>query len=102
MFDTQAKSLADLVVSQAALIARLEERIDSTENLRILRFNTPPPLIITTTQPFADAVRRPKPCLLYLEKFDRSELSFFPQFKGLLRAKLEIDGEAIRQEKERV
>jgi hypothetical protein len=102
MFDAQAKSLADLAASQAASIARLEERIDSTESLRTLRFNTPPPLTTTAIQLTTDTVRKPKLCLLHPEKFDGNELSFFLQFEGLLRAKLEIDREAIRQEKEKV
>jgi hypothetical protein len=102
MFETQARSLADLAASQAASLARLEERIDVTENLRTPRFNTPPPSTTTATQPLTDVVRKPKPCLPHPEKFDGSELSFFPQFEGLLRAKLEIDGGAIGQEKEKV
>jgi len=50
----------------------------------------------------ATIVRKPKLCLLHIEKFDGKDLNFFPQFEGLLRAKLEIDGEAIGGEKERV
>ncbi len=103
MFDAQARSLADLAASQAASMARLEERINSAESTP--RINTPPPpttTTTTTTQLPTDAVRRPKPCLPHPEQFDGSDLSFFPQFEGLLRAKLEIDGPAIGQEKEQV
>jgi hypothetical protein len=60
-------------------------------------------ITITTTRIVSeDIIRKLKPCLPHLEKFDGSELSFFPQFEGLLKVKLEIDGPVIGQEKERV
>lgn len=99
----QNQQIQALSAAQTNTLARLEERLTSVEENRQ---RTPPPLhapapaetsLNTTT-----VVRKPKPCLPHPEKFDGADLSFFPQFEGLLRAKLEIDGNAIGQEKEKV
>ena len=50
----------------------------------------------TTQVPQEANVQRLKPRLLHVEKFDGSNLALYPQFKGLLRVKLEVDGPAIR------
>ena len=42
-----------------------------------------------------------KPRLPNPGKFDGTDLALYPQFEGLLRAKLEIDATAIGGEKER-
>jgi hypothetical protein len=47
-------------------------------------------------------VKRPRHKMDDPEKFDGIDLSLYPQFEGLLYAKLEIDSEAIGNEKEKV
>jgi hypothetical protein len=47
-------------------------------------------------------VKRPRHKMDDPEKFDGTDLSLYPQFEGLLYAKLEIDSEAIGNEKEKV
>lgn len=46
--------------------------------------------------------KKPKHSLTHPDKFTGDDESTFPQFRGLLKAKLEIDGRAIGTEKERV
>lgn len=53
-------------------------------------------------QPDALIAKKPKHSLTHPDKFTGDDESAFPQFKGLLEAKLEIDGQAIGTEKERV
>jgi hypothetical protein len=48
------------------------------------------------------AVRKPKPSLPNPEKFDGENLTLYPQFEGILKAKLQIDGPAIGGEVEQV
>jgi hypothetical protein len=50
-----------------------------------------------TSQP-TDLVRRPKPSLNDPERYDHSDKSLYPQFAGLLRAKIKHDGLAIGSE----
>ena len=87
-------------------MARFESRMALYKDLYREAIKTPPPPDRETSPIQVDlyeqVVRKPKPCLPNPEKFDGSELGFFPQFEGLLRAKLEIDGPSIGQEKERV
>lgn len=45
---------------------------------------------------------RIKPHLPNIDKFDAHDLSMYPQFEGLLKAKLEIDGNSIGGEREQV
>ena len=105
-FERQAQQIAALSDLQTSSMARLESRIALYEDHRQETQRTTPPPRRTPSPIQVDLpqsiVRKPKPCLPHPEKFDGSELSFFPQFEGLLRAKLEIDGQAIGQEKERV
>jgi hypothetical protein len=54
-----------------------------------------------TPRPFN--IKRPRPKLSDdHEKFDGEDLSLYPQFRGKLEAKVEIDAEAIGTEKDRV
>lgn len=47
---------------------------------------------------FTDPVRRPKPSLNDPERYDHTDKSLYPQFAGLLRAKIKHDGLAIGSE----
>ncbi|RAL68294.1 hypothetical protein DID88_007024 [Monilinia fructigena] len=81
--EQQAQQMMNLTLQQAETIARLESRMALYETSRQ---ETPTsPEIPIATPPMLD-----------------NALTYFPQFEGLLRAKLEIDGPAIGQEKERV
>ena len=55
---------------------------------------------IPTSQP-TDLVQRPKPSLNDPERYDHSDKSLYPQFAGLLRAKIKHDGLAISSEEKR-
>ncbi|RAL58005.1 hypothetical protein DID88_007023 [Monilinia fructigena] len=99
--EQQAQQMMNLTLQQAETIARLESRMALYETSR-QETPTSPEIPIATPPMLDNAVRKPKPSLPHPEKFDGSELTYFPQFEGLLRAKLEIDGPAIGQEKERV
>jgi hypothetical protein len=66
---------------------------------------TPAPTLIAPAaegNKSSDDIKKPKPSLPHPDQFDGSKLSYFPQFETLLRAKIEIDGPAIGQERERV
>ncbi len=103
-FDAQAEQITNMSAAHAAAVARLEERIASYEDLRAEA--TTPPASIQPPPLHTDETniepRRTKPRLPNPEKFDGTDLSLFPQFEGSLRAKLQIDGGAIGQEKEQV
>ncbi|KAH8768073.1 hypothetical protein BGZ57DRAFT_479544 [Hyaloscypha finlandica] len=51
---------------------------------------------------FTEPERRVKPRLPDPERYDGVDSSLYPQFKGMLRAKLEIDGNAIGSKQEKV
>jgi hypothetical protein len=102
-FAAQSQQLAELAAQQANTMANLATRIDSIDERTMTpnpsRIQTPPPLHIPSQ---TLAIKRPKHCLPNPDKFDGEDATLYPQFEGLLRAKLEIDGEAIGGEKERV
>jgi hypothetical protein len=102
-FEAQGRQLAELAAQHASTMASLAGRIDDIEERR----NTlPVPPAVHTPQdttreatpdlPTTTKQRMPKP-----EKFDGTDLALYPQFEGILRAKLEIDATAIGNEKER-
>jgi hypothetical protein len=62
--------------------------------------NTPANADRTTTQ--ASDTKRPRAKLPDTEKFTSDDLSLYPQFEGKLLAKLEIDKNAIGEEKDRI
>jgi hypothetical protein len=103
-FAAQSRQLAELAAQQASSMATLANRISQIEerpttqdeNLQIPTY-TPAP-----TPELADIVRRPKPRLPNPDKFDGKDKALYPQFEGLLRAKLQIDGPAIGGEYEQV
>lgn len=104
----QQQAMADLTAQQASTLARFEERISSYEEERGGVNVTPPfppmpaaPTPATTTMS-TDAVRKPRHSQDHPEKYDNQTPSQFPQFAGLLRAKLQIDGPAIGGETEKV
>src|SRR5258706_6204821 len=106
--------LQQLLQRQEIAIATLVEKVGQLEGSSQL----PDPRVdasITTNSPIpqpsvntslypSDSItgRRPKPRLPNPESFDGKNLAYYPQFEGLLRAKLDIDGTAIGGERERV
>ena len=103
-FEAQAQRLAELAAQQADAMASLASRIDDIEERR----NTlpVPPAVYTpnttTREPTPEPVTFTKPRLPNPGKFNGTDLALYPQFEGLLRAKLEIDATTIGGEKERV
>lgn len=83
-----------------ALADKLEQLSERQSSLGppTLSSATPSP----TPTPQVELVRRPKAVLPDVTKFDGTDKTLYPQFAGSLRAKLEIDGEAIGGEKEKV
>jgi hypothetical protein len=55
-----------------------------------------------TSMDYDNPTKKPKHSLTHPDKFTGDDESAFPQFKGLLEAKLEIDSRAIGTQKERV
>jgi hypothetical protein len=104
-FDAQARQIADLAAQQANAMANLATRIDQVEEERIANTIQVPvftPAPTPTPTPSTTTAVRPKPCLPNPDKFDGKDLALFPQFEGLLRAKLQVDGPAIGGEYEKV
>lgn len=106
-FTTQSHQIAELAAQQANSMATLASRlsdvedrtIDSTEHLGVQN-HTPARSDISSN--LTNFIRRPKPSLPNPDKFDGKDLALYPQFEGILRAKLEIDGQSIGGEKEQV
>lgn len=106
-FTAQAQQLAELAAQQANTMASLASRIDNLQTRQqepavavaeTTHLRTPAFLPADTPEPRAYT----KPRLPNPEKFDGSDLTLYPQFEGLLQAKLEIDATAIGNEKEMV
>lgn len=106
--EPQAPSwLLDLLSKQSDQIASLADKLDHfTSRQSSPSLLTPaPPSVDTSPQPSPAQmvpVRRPKAVLPDVTKYDGLDKALYPQFAGSLRAKLEIDGEAIGGERERV
>jgi hypothetical protein len=83
----------------ASRIDSYEERLQTTPGLTPNRIPSPPLIQQVIHKP---AVRRPRPSLLNPDQFDGKKPALFPQFEGILRAKLEIDGYTIGGENEQV
>jgi hypothetical protein len=107
-FAAQSQQLSELAAQQANSMANLAARIDSIDERTTTpnpsRTQTPPPVHIPQlhVHPQPPAIKRPKACLPNPDKFNGDDLAHYPQFEGLLRAKLEIDSEAIGGEREKV
>jgi hypothetical protein len=102
MFEQQQNTMSLLATQQADAMSRLESRMASYEEAREhtnAPMTTPPPLLSPSN---IQDTQRPKPSLPHPEQFDGMDLTLFPQFEGLLTAKLRIDGAAIGQEAEKV
>lgn len=54
------------------------------------------------TPPAADALRRPRPKIADVEPYDNTDRSLYPQFTSKLRAKLNIDKDAIGSAYDRI
>jgi len=71
---------------------------DSPSPATVPQTDTTPSKTVTTG--LDDDLRKPKHSHPHPEKFTGEDETMFPQFKGLLEAKLEIDRKAIGTEKE--
>jgi hypothetical protein len=91
MMTQMASQFSTSMASMADRISHLEE------GPRLTPAASPVPQIA-----FADQARRVKPRLPDPERYNGGESSQYPQFAGMLRAKLEIDGPAIGNEREKV
>jgi hypothetical protein len=99
--------LLDLLGQQTKQIAALADKLDSLTPQQYSPGLLTPNTLSGNTSPQLPAdptmlVRRPKAVLPDVTKYDGLDKALYPQFAGSLRAKLEIDGEAIGGERERV
>lgn len=101
------KQMAENAAQQAAYLATVTQRLAQMEGQRQVvtpsfqdtaSYETMPP--VPTTPAISE--KRPRPRLSNPEKFDGGDCAKFPQFEGLLHAKLEIDGATIGGEKEQI
>lgn len=105
---TQAPQwLLDLLGKQSSQIAMLADKLDNLASQQNSPGLLTPNTLSGNTSPQLPAdlttlVRRPKAVLPDVTKYDGLDKALYPQFAGSLRAKLEIDGEAIGGERERV
>jgi hypothetical protein len=103
--DQHARQIQELAAQNASTMATLASRIDAyEERIRTTPGPTPnrmpsPPL---QQVPLESVVRRPRPSLPNPDQFDGKNQALFPQFEGILRAKLNIDGRTIGGENEQV
>jgi hypothetical protein len=88
------------VHQQTAQIQQQATRIEGLENLA--RGSITGGVTIGPPITGSGPVKRPRHKMDDPERFDGTDLSLYPQFEGLLFAKLEIDSEAIGNEKEKV
>jgi hypothetical protein len=105
-FAAQAQQIQELAAQNANTMANLASRIDAQdERLRAppgttsARTMTPPLIPQITPDP---VVRRPRPSLPHPDQFTGKNPALYPQFESMLKAKLEIDGRTIGEEKEQV
>ena len=97
-FNSLATQQANTMAMFADRLASVEESCTKhAENLQIPAF-TP----TSTQEPSLVPAVQPRPSLPHPDKFDRKDLSLYPQFKGFLQAKLHIDTASIGGETEQV
>lgn len=111
LFESQARQISELasqqsnsMAQQANSMAMLADRIAQMEE-RGLQESTAAPYDARTpaeNPSSQDDVRRPKPSLPHTKEFDGTDLALYAQFRGLLEAKLRIDGKSIGGTEEQV
>jgi hypothetical protein len=105
----QHEQLTALVGQQVDRVTALSERLEENDQRLAALVNqqssyeaTPPQNLTpaTSTRPprSESPVRRPKPSLSDPERYDHKDKTLYPQFSGLLRAKIRHDGLAIGSE----
>jgi hypothetical protein len=105
--------LAALAEQQANQISRISEQIE-TNSRQVSQLasqqasyagttpQTVPQAATPTDTPVTEAfVRKPKPSLSDPERYDNTDKTLYPQFAGLLRAKVKYDGLSIGNEQEK-
>ena len=88
--ETNSRQVSQLASQQASYAETIQQTAQQVA--------TPAP----TDTPVATAfVRKPKPSLSDPERYDHTDKTLYPQFAGLLRAKVRIDGLSIGNEQEK-
>ena len=96
----QQEMMAQMANQFSTSMANMADRISHLEEgPRLTPAASPAP---EQQAPRTDTGRRVKPRLPDPERYDGTNPSLNPQFEGLLRAKLEIDGSAIGSESDKV
>ena len=112
LVNQQNQQLSALAEQQANQVAALSERLEvsqrqvnelanrqaSYEAAQRLPANSPLLTPSSTSQSHDSIVRLPKPTLSDPKRYDHSDKTLYPQFAGLLRAKVKHDGHAIGSE----
>jgi hypothetical protein len=104
----QNDALASMAAQQNQAITLLVNRINTLEEQASTRMDTATPTQSTLTDPLLNTTttyngqRTRKHKLPSPGKFDGKDFALYPQFEGMLRAKVEIDGPAIGEEWEQV
>jgi hypothetical protein len=98
ILEQQQSLMAQMAAQQNHTMAVLADRISQLEERPAIP--TTPSTIPAPAPVIAD--RRPKHRLREVIEFDGKDLAAYPQFEGLLRAKVKYDGPAIGEEPERV
>lgn len=97
-FNSLATQQANTMAAFADRLADVEEsRTRPIEGLQI-PITTPS----STREPLPAPAVRSRPSLPHPDRFDGKDLSLYPQFEGLLQAKLHIDAASIGGETEQV
>jgi hypothetical protein len=104
---SQNMQIQNLATQNANTIATMADRLNAYEerlHAAPSRVSNPiaSPLQPPSTTQDDLVVRRPRPRLPDPEQFNGKNPALYPQFAGILRAKLEIDGRTIGGEKEQV
>ncbi len=109
MFMQQSQQMKELATQQAQMIATLAEKIALMKQVTpsMTRMSSDqssvtsiPPQPAMTIPVHTDVIQKAK--LPHPEKFTDEDKTMYPQFKGLLQAKLKIDGAVIESEREKV
>jgi hypothetical protein len=100
MLGQQQEMMTQMANQFSTSLATMADRISHLEEAPGL---TPTPSPAPEPQvAFTEPERRVKPRLPDPERYDGVDSSLYPQFEGMLRAKLEIDGNSIGSEQEKV
>ena len=92
--------IQDMKIQHAKEVENLLVRLQAVEAESQKAAQTP--ALNTPSSSIMESVVRSKAHLPNIDKFDGKDLSMYPQFEGMLKAKLEIDGKSIGGPEEQV